>query len=285
MWSGRIPMTKRYKTSQRVSSEPSIRPHSPPAPIVGRQRELTLLMNHYEAVRGGHARVVLLTGEPGIGKTRLLDEVALRTARDGAVVLHGNASEAEGMPPFLPFLEALGRYIRATPPDQLRTQIAAVPQTLVNLLPELAVYLPDLLSSLPVPPEQARLRLYEAIGVFLEAVSGSHVLVLILDNLHWADTASLDLLRHLTHYQSHAQLLILGTYLESEVDRNPALARALTELSRQRVLTTVVVSPLSATEIDMLAIGRYGGFFGPRSCCFPHTTKGWQPFLCAAPIV
>src|SRR2546421_9269985 len=259
MWSGRIPMTKRYKTSQRVSSEPSIRPHSPPAPIVGRQRELTLLMNHYEAVRGGHARVVLLTGEPGIGKTRLLDEVALRTARDGAVVLHGNASEAEGMPPFLPFLEALGRYIRATPQDQIRTQVATLPQMLVSLLPELAVYLPDLHIPQPLLPEQSKFTLYEAVGSFLQSINTSHPLVIIIDNLQWADSASLDLLCYLAHHQSNAHLLILGAYRESEVDRNPALARTLTELSRQRVLTTVVVTPLSPTEIGMLATSRYGG--------------------------
>src|SRR5437763_10763253 len=153
-------MEEKYKKLQRTRSKPSLLPGSLCTPIVGRQRELRLIMNQYEAAKGGHAHVVLLTGEPGIGKTRLLDEVALQTAQDGAVVLRGSASEAEGMPPFLPFLEALGRYIRATPQDQLRRQIVGVPRTLVSLLPELAAYLPDLLASLPLPPHQARLRLY-----------------------------------------------------------------------------------------------------------------------------
>src|SRR5437588_4807350 len=177
-------MEEKYKKLQRTRFEPSLLLGSLCAPIVGRQRELRLIMNQYEAAKGGHARVVLLTGDPGIGKTRLLDEVAQRTAQDGAVVLRGNASEAEGMPPFLPFLEALGRYIRATSHDQLQTQIAEVPQSLASILPELAVYLPDLLVSLPVPPEQTRLRLYEAIATFLEAISVPHTLVLILDDLH-----------------------------------------------------------------------------------------------------
>src|SRR5437588_7936276 len=228
-------MEEKYKKLQRTRSEPSLLLGSLCAPIVGRQRELRLIMNQYEAAKGGHAHVVLLTGEPGIGKTRLLDEVALRTAQEGAVVLRGSASEAEGMPPFLPFLEALGRYIRVTPQDQLRTQLATVPQVLASLLPELAVYLHDLRAPLPLPPEQAYLRLYEAIGAFLEAMSASHALVLTLDDLHWADTASLNLLCYLTHHQSDAHLLIVGAYRESEVDRNSALARALAELSRQRV--------------------------------------------------
>src|SRR5262245_42802619 len=116
-------MTTRYETPQRASSEFLIGPFSQSAAIVGRQRELTLIKNYYEAAKGGHARVVLLTGEPGIGKTRLLDEVALHIAQDGAVVLRGSASEAEGMPPFLPFLDALGQYIRLTPHDQLRAQL------------------------------------------------------------------------------------------------------------------------------------------------------------------
>src|SRR5260221_1262864 len=146
-------MEEKYEKSQRTRSEPSLSPISPSAPIVGRQRELIVVMNHYEAAKGGHARVVLLTGEPGMGKTRLLDEVALRAAQDGAVVLRGSASEAEGMPPFLPFLEALGRYIQITPQDQLRTQIATIPQSLASLLPELAVYLFELRASLPLPPD------------------------------------------------------------------------------------------------------------------------------------
>ena len=236
-------------------------------------------MNHYEAAKGGHVRVVLLTGEPGMGKTRLLDEVAQRLAEDGAVVLCGSASEAEGMPPFLPFLEALGRYIQVTPQDQLRTQVAAVPQTLASFLPELAVYLHDLRAPPPLLPEQARLRLYEAIGTFLEAISAPHTLVLTLDDLHWADTASLDLLCYLTHHQSNAHLLILGAYRESEVDRNPALARALTELSHQRVLTTVIVSPLSATEIGMLAGGRYSGSLSPEVSVLLHAQSEGNPFF------
>src|SRR6266496_4537604 len=215
-------MTVRDKTPQQVHSEPSIGPLFVPAPLVGRQRELTVVMTHYEAAQDRRARVVLVTGEPGMGKTRLLDEVALQTAQDGAVVLRGSASEAEGMPPFLPFLEALGRYIRVAPQDQLRTQVAAVPQILASLLPELAVYLHAPGTSPPLLPEQARLRLYEAIGTFLEAISAPHALVLALDDLHWADTASLDLLSYLTHHQSNAQLLILGAYREAEVDRNPA---------------------------------------------------------------
>src|SRR5436190_2798077 len=123
-------MEEKYKKLQRTRSKPSLLPSSLCTPIVGRQRELRLIMNQYEAAKEGRAHVVLLTGEPGIGKTRLLDEVALRTAQDEAVVLRGRASEAEGMPPFLPFLESLGRFILVTPQEQLRTYLAAIPQTL-----------------------------------------------------------------------------------------------------------------------------------------------------------
>jgi predicted ATPase/DNA-binding CsgD family transcriptional regulator len=272
-------MTKRYETLKRARSDPLIGSYSPSAPIVGRQRELTLVMKQYEAVKKGHSRVVLLTGEPGMGKTRLLKDFSSQIAQNGAIVLRGNATESEGMPPFLPFLEALGRYIRVNPQDQLRSKVALVPQILASLLPELSVYFPDHLDSLPVPPEQARFRLYEAIGTFLEVISGQHVLVLILDDLHWADTASLDLMLHLAYYQSNRHLLILGAYRENEVDGNPALARTLAELSRQRVLTTVVVDPLSATEIGMLAFGRHGGTLSKSVNVLLHAQSEGNPFF------
>src|SRR5438128_654762 len=93
------------------------------APFVGRQMELTFLTNCYEAAKSGFAQVVLVSGEAGIGKTCLLNEFARHTSQDGAIVLRGNASSAEGMPLYLPFLEALGQYIRDTTPDQLRKQM------------------------------------------------------------------------------------------------------------------------------------------------------------------
>ncbi len=195
-WAREYPDTARDEKSQRARSEPSISPLSVTAPIIGRQQELTLVTHFYEAAKAGHAHVVLVTGDPGIGKTRLLDEIARRAAHDGATILRGGASEAEGMPPYLPFLEALGRYIQVTPLDLLRTQIAAAPQVLATLLPELITRLGELPASAPLPPEQARFRLYEAIGMFLQAIGAPHALVLTLDDLQWADTASLDLLCH-----------------------------------------------------------------------------------------
>ncbi len=273
-------MTARYEeNSQRTRYEPSLLPLSPTAPIVGRQQELTLVMSHFEAAKDGHAHVVLSVGEPGIGKTRLLDEIALRTAQDGAIVLRGGSSEAEGMPPFLPFLEALGQYIQITPLDHLLEQVAAAPQVLASLFPELTVRLGDLRVPSASPPEQARLRLYEAIGAFLEAIGTPHGLVLILDDLQWADSASLDLLCHLARRQSHARLLLLGAYRESEFANHPALVRTVAELSRQRRLTTVTVGPLSAHEIDILASTRLGAPLSSEASALLHRQSEGNPFF------
>lgn len=247
--------------------------------FVGRQRELNLIWNHYHAASNGNAHVVLVSGEPGIGKTRLIDEVGALATKDGAIVLHGGASEAEGMPPYLPFLEALGRHIQVTPLDQLRTQVAAAPHELATLLPELITRLGDLPASQPLPPEQARFRLYEAIGAFLAVIGAAHALVLILDDLQWADTASLDLLCHLARHQSNAHLLVLGAYRESEIERNPALARILVELTRQRVLATVAVGPLSVEETGMLAISKLGVSLNAGVNALLHAQSEGNPFF------
>jgi chromosomal replication initiation ATPase DnaA len=85
--------------------------------LSGRQHELATLWSQFEESTAGRLHVILMAGDPGIGKTRLLHEVARRAEQVGALVLRGGASQAEGIPPYLPFLEALGSYIRATPPD------------------------------------------------------------------------------------------------------------------------------------------------------------------------
>src|SRR5215471_8568746 len=105
--------------------------------LVGRQRELESLWNQFEQSTAGRPRIALVAGEPGIGKTHLLREVARRTEQMGTPVLHGGASDAEGMPPYLPYLEALGQHIRATAPEELREQTGAMTSVLATILPEL----------------------------------------------------------------------------------------------------------------------------------------------------
>lgn len=260
------PATGRYVTSS-VSQ------------FVGRQHEMASLLNQYEAAKSGWTKVVLLAGEVGIGKTRLLDEFASRVAEDGAAVLQGSASDSEGMPPYLPFLEALGRYIRATPLHTLSEQIVVAPQILASILPELATRMGDFPTAYPLLPEQTRLRLYEAIGMLLEAISVPHMLVLTLDDLHWADTSSLDLLCYIAHHHTKAKLLIVGTYREGELDGNTALERTVTELARQRILAKIEVGPLSATESEALAVSYLDGSISPTLSRLLHTQSEGNPFF------
>lgn len=231
--------------------------------FIGRQHELEIMREQYEVAKNGYARVVLLVGEQGIGKSRLLHEFAKRTMHDEPTILRGGASELEGMPPYLPFLEALGRYIRETPLDELREQVGLGSQILAGILPELATRLGELPVSYALPPEQMRLRLYEAVGIFLEKISTSHVLVLELDDLHWVDSASLDLLCHVLRSQSQAKLLVLGTYREDEIKGNAALQKTISKLVQQRILISLAVEPLSAEEIAFLAESYLGDSVSP----------------------
>jgi len=247
--------------------------------FVDRQHEQAMIWQQYKATRDGSTRVVLLVGEPGIGKTRLLDEFARLAVDDGATLLRGSSSDFEGMPPYLPFLEALGQYIRVTPLDLLREQVGTNPQILTSILPELTSQLGDLPAAYQIPPEQALLRLYEAIGAFLEAISTSNVLVLTLDDLHLADTASLDLLCHIAQHHSKVRLLVLGAYRADEIERNAALDRAVIALAHLRVLTTIVLSPLTAMEVESLAVNYLGEPISLELSQLLYTQSEGNPFF------
>src|SRR6185437_12082340 len=102
--------------------------------LVGRQREFGLLWSQFETIQHGVTRVALIGGEPGIGKTQLLSAFAKQAAAQGASVLHGGASQFEGMPPYLPFLEALGQHIRRTSDSELREQVGLLAPILGSIL-------------------------------------------------------------------------------------------------------------------------------------------------------
>jgi predicted ATPase/DNA-binding CsgD family transcriptional regulator len=220
--------------------------------LVGRQRELTALWSRFEQTTAGRLHVTLVAGEPGIGKTRLLHEVAGRAEQVGGLVLRGGASEAEGMPPYLPFLEALGNYIRTAPLEHLRAQADPIAPILATILPELPLRLGELAHSYSLPPEQARLRLYEAVGLFLSTMAVCRPLLLLLDDLHWADTATLDLLCHVAQHQAVSRLCILGAYRSNVLASRPALERSILNLTRNRQLMTLALQPLSDADVAEL---------------------------------
>ena len=226
--------------------------------LLGRKHELAALWRQLEATTAGRLHVALVAGEPGIGKTRLLQEIAEGAGQVGALVLRGGASAAEAMPPYLPFLEALGGYIRTAPFEQLRTQADSIAPILATILPELPLRLGELATSYPLPPEQTRLRLYEAVGMFLAAIAVKNPLLLLLDDLHWADTATLDLLCHLAQHQAVSRLYILGAYRSDELASRSALERSILDLTRSRQLTVLGLRPLPEADVDKLTTALLG---------------------------
>jgi DNA-binding CsgD family transcriptional regulator len=240
-----------------------------PVPLAGREQELQLLWRALEQVAADGLRVVLVAGEPGIGKTRLLHALAAGATARGMPILRGGAVAAEGMPPYLPFLEAFGRYIAQADPDLLRSQVGDAGTLLALLFPELATRLGPQPERYPLPAEQSRLRLYDAIGRFLSAIGGPNALLLLLDDLHWADPTTLDLLAHLARQigssAAPTPLLIVGTYRPGEIAQPVAFERTIVELNRLRCLSILPLGSLDESAIGQLAVGMLGSKLAPAT--------------------
>jgi predicted ATPase len=229
--------------------------------------------------RAGRETVVLLPGAPGIGKTRLLEAFLPPAAAAGATVLRGGASQAEGMPPYVPFLEALGGYVAAAPVGRLRAQVGARAAILAPLLPEIPARLGPPAAGHPLGPEQERFRLYEAVAGFLAAIAAPGPAVLLLDDLQWADAATFDLLVHVAGRLRAAPVLVVGAYRSGEAEANPPLLRSLAELNRRRLSVTLPLPPLDAAASRELAGHLLGGAIAPDAADLLHRHGEGNPFF------
>jgi DNA-binding CsgD family transcriptional regulator len=231
-------------------------------PFVGRQRELASLANRLDTARRGEAGVVLISGEPGIGKSRLLQEAAEQAEQEGWRVLLGRAYDSEGMPPYLPFIEALQDYVRLCPVEELQPQLGHGAAQVALILPEVGRRLPDLQPRPRIDAETARYALYESVSDFLEAIARASKagLLLCLDDLQWADHSTLLLVEHLLRHLAGVPFLIVATYRDTDLAVARPLARTLEQLTRQRVSQRLDVKRLSLDEVGFMlaAIGRPG---------------------------
>ena len=191
--------------------------------FVGRTWELETLEAGLDDAFAGRGRLFLAVGEPGIGKSRLADEFASRAKQRGAGVLWGRCWEGEGASPYWVWVQALRSYIRSRAPDLVRTSVGAHGAKLAQLVPELAEVDPEVLD-----PENTRFELFEAVTAFLRTAATQETLVLVLDDLHAADEASLLMLRFVAGELAEIPIVVLGTYRD-DIDCEPE-ADALAEL-------------------------------------------------------
>jgi hypothetical protein len=223
-----------------VEAATETRARTPPAtpqihsPFVGREQEFSTLKAAVDAALGGQGSLVMLVGEPGIGKTRLSEETGVYARLRGVQVLVGRCHETEAALPYIPFVEAIRQYVLDRPTEALREELGEGASDVAKLVSEIRQRLPDLPSSGTTEPEQERYRLFESITSFLINASKANPTLLVLDDLHWADKPSLLLLQHLVRRLKGSRIFILGTYRDVELDRRHPLSDVLAGLRRVR---------------------------------------------------
>jgi DNA-binding winged helix-turn-helix (wHTH) protein len=212
----------------------------PPRAMVGRERELALLLSGLDDAASRRGRLVLISGEPGVGKTRMADEVAVAADAKRMAIMVGHCSEHDEAVAYLPFVEILEDFIdRASNPDVLRAALGDQAPELARLIPKLKNILPELPPPLDLPPAQARRHLFNCFFDFVARIASERSILMILEDLHWADDSTLSLLDHLTQRLSDLPLMVIGTYRDAELSVTRPLTKTLEDLLRGRLATRV----------------------------------------------
>jgi DNA-binding SARP family transcriptional activator len=226
---------------------PQHAPVRPAAPCYGRDEELRRMLGAYDAAAAGRGGVVTVLGEAGIGKTRLLQELAAAARRRGALALFGRCLEGAWVPPYQAFVEAITGYAAEASPARLRADLGPAAGPIAQLAPGLREPLPDLPTVEPLQPDEERLRLLDAVARFLAGLTAHGPVVLVLDDLHWADPSTLVTLRHLARVLAPHRLLLVVAYRSDET--GPGLVAALGALRAEAEVTTVHLHGLGSDPL------------------------------------
>jgi tetratricopeptide (TPR) repeat protein len=217
--------------------------------LVGRMSELAEARELWHRAREGRGHAVLLSGEPGAGKTRLAREITIQAAVDGALVLSGGCYELEATTPYLPFVEAFRRWVREEQnDDKLRELLGEAATQIAKLAPDIETRLGPFREQHQLAPHEERLLFFDAVAHVFSNIARRQSLLFYADDLHWADHGTLWLLGRLLRQLRDQRVLIVGAYRETELDRTHRLARSLVDWNRERLITRIVLRRFNTNE-------------------------------------
>lgn len=245
--------------------------------LIEREVELTALDGLLTDAESGYGRLALLVGEAGAGKSRLVRELIPRATGRGFQLLMGSCVERDRDYPFAPVIDALRQRLMIGTPTEQRTLLGPQSDALAQLLPELGGHAALSDTEPALPPEHAKRRLFEAVGATLAWLAAQHPLLLVLEDLHWADSTSMELLEVLPRRLATTRLLILGTARPDEP--NPDLHRCQVALRRARALVELAVEPLSEDGTGRMLEALLPKSPSPALVAMVHARTNGNPFF------
>jgi tetratricopeptide (TPR) repeat protein len=227
-------------------------PQAARVPLIDRDAERSVLLSHLDQALAGRGSLVLVSGEPGIGKTHLTEEILRAARRRGCLGLTGHCYEMEGAPPYVPFIEMLEYSARTVPPETFRHAIGDAGPEVAKLMPELRRMFPDIPAPAELPPEQQRRFLFNAYRDFVERSARLTPLVVVFEDLHWSDEPTLLLFEHIAQIAGNLPMLTIGTYRDVDLDVNRPFAKTLHNLVRQKLATRMPLRRLAVTGVEAM---------------------------------
>jgi DNA-binding CsgD family transcriptional regulator len=223
--------------------------------IVGRARELDVFREAFNRMLEGRRQLVLISGEPGIGKTRCAEALAEVAEDQGALVIWGRCREEAGAPPYWPWVQILRAYVEAASLDEVRLNMGTAAKDVAALVPELldSAHLTQQTPSGIADSSPARFRTFDALRQFFHQATQQVPITLVLDDLHWADAPSLSLLEFLSQELPRSRLLIVATYRDCDASRKTPLQSTLGGFSRDSGVQRVQLGGLSQSALGKVA--------------------------------
>lgn len=249
-----VPTTAAKAAAPQLPTMPEA---APLPPYVGRVRELERVRDRIDKAKRGEGGFLLFSGEAGVGKTRLTQEAERLARAGGFMVTRGHCHDMDSAPPYQPLLEQIEQARRMLGSDIMRRSMGENATELSKLMPELRHQYSDIPPYPSLPPEQERRYLLHGVAEFLARSATFNPLLIVFEDLHWADESTCILLRHLAERLKNEPVLLMGTYRDGELETGGPFARALQKLNRERLSDEIKLGRLSQREVVELLVKRF----------------------------